>query len=140
MATTALTGEQLNSLLQFHMTGDGPVMVAASAIGADGRAVASDGSAPFSGQVFFNPDPGTVGTLQKRMFSGPWSLNMDFGLLKTVQLTERHLLELRMEAFNALNHPTFFVADQNINSASFGNVTDTLNQRRKIQFGLYYKF
>ncbi len=140
MATTALTGEQLNSLLQFRMTGDGPMIVAASAIGADGRGVASDGSAPFAGQAFLNPDPGSVGTLQKRMFSGPWTFNVDMGLLKTAQITERHLLEFRMEAFNALNHPTFFVGDQYINSASFGRVSDAMNQRRKVQFGLYYKF
>jgi hypothetical protein len=139
-AVTTLNWDQLNNLLQFRMTGNGPMIVAPSAIGPDGRAVASDGAAPFSGQAFFNPDPGTIGTLQRRMFSGPWSLNVDLGLLKMVKVTERHLLEFRMEAFNALNHPTFYVADQNINSATFGVITDTMNQRRKVQFGLYYKF
>jgi hypothetical protein len=57
--------------LKFRMTGIGPYFVAASAIGPDGRAVAPDGSAPFQGQVFFHPGPGTVGALQRRMFSGP---------------------------------------------------------------------
>ena len=54
-ANTTLTGGQLASLFQFRQTPTGPYSVAASAIGADGRAVAADGKPPFSGQVLF-PD------------------------------------------------------------------------------------
>src|SRR5437899_4925037 len=49
-ANTALNKSQLDDLLQFRMTGTGPVVVPGSAIGPDGRAVAADGAAPFSGQ------------------------------------------------------------------------------------------
>jgi hypothetical protein len=36
----------------------------------------ADGTAPFSGQVF-QPRAPTIGTLQRRMFNGPWTFDMD---------------------------------------------------------------
>lgn len=139
-ANTSLNKGQLDDLLKFRMTGVGPYFVAASAIGPDGRAVASDGSPAFQGQVFFHPAPGTVGALQRRMFSGPSAFNLDFGLQKTTRITERQSLEIRMESTNILNHPTFFVGDQVISSTSFGRITSTMFGRRLIQFGAYYRF
>lgn len=140
MANTTLDKAQLDDLFRLRMTGDGPYFVAASAIGRDGRAVASDREAPFAGQVFFHPEPGTVGGLQRRMFSGPWAFNLDFGIHKRTQITERHSIELRMEGTNILNHATFYVGDQNINSVSFGRIGDTFYEPRVIQFGMYYRF
>ena len=122
------------------MTGDGPVFVNASAIGQDGRAVAADGAAPFTGQVFFNPTAGSVGGLQRRMFSGPWTFNLDAGLIKHTQITERQSIEFRAEATNVFNHPAFVFGDQNINAVTFGQITETYSTSRRIQFGLYYRF
>ncbi|MFB3828520.1 MAG: carboxypeptidase regulatory-like domain-containing protein [Bryobacteraceae bacterium] len=139
-ASTTLNKAQLDDLLSFRMTGGGPYFVAPSAIGGDGRAVAADGQAPFSGQVFFHPGPGALGGLQRRMFSGPWGFQADLGVLKSTRIAERHSLELRMEAANAFNHPTFVVWDQRISSANFGRITSTLNWARVVQFGAYYRF
>ena len=139
-AVSALNKSQLDGLIQFRMTGSGPYVIAAPAIGPDGRGVAPDGSQPFNGQAFFNPAAGTIGTLQQRMFSGPWVFGLDFGLQKTTHITERHSVELRMEAQNILNHPAFFAGDQNINSTQFGQIASTFFGRRLIQFGLYYRF
>jgi hypothetical protein len=140
-ADTTLNKAQLDDLLQFRMTGNGPYFVAASAINPkDGRAVAPDGEAPFAGQVFFHPGPGTVGGLQRRMFSGPWTFNMDFGILKKTRITERQSVELRMEATNVFNHAAFAVHDQAIGSVNFGRITDTYTWPRIVQFGLYYRF
>src|SRR4029453_7091056 len=70
---TTLNGAQLDNVFGFFMTGSGPLTVNPPAINpADGRGVAPDGSPAFSGQVFFNPAAGTVGTMQRRFFSGPW--------------------------------------------------------------------
>ena len=139
-ANTTLNKSQLDSLFHLRQTGVGPYFLAASAIGSDGRGFAPDGRAPFNGQVFFHPGPGTLGTLQQRMFAGPWGFNLDFGLLKNTKITERHSVELRMEAQNILNHPTWAFDDQSINSLNFGRILRTLNDRRLIQFGLYYRF
>jgi hypothetical protein len=139
-ASTSLTKSQLDSVVKFQMTGNGPMIVSSSAINADGTGVNADGDPAFKGQVFFNPAAGTLGTLQRRLFSGPWTFNIDFSLLKTVKITERHNVELRMDAFNALNHPTFWAGDQNINSTTFGVVSSTLYSARIMQFGLLYRF
>lgn len=139
-AVALATKRELDKLLKLRMTGVGPYFVSASVIGADGRAVAPDGSAPFQGQVFFHPLPGTVGTLQRRMFSGPWASNLDFGIQKNTRITEKQSVEIRMESTNIFNHPTWYVGDQNIDSTTFGRITSTFFGRRLIQFGAYYRF
>ncbi len=139
-ADTALSGAQLNSIVSFQMTGNGPVIIAPSAINSDGTGVNADGSPNFKGQVFANPTAGTVGTLQRRMFYGPWSFDIDASLQKTVHITERHSVEIRFEGVNVLNHPSFFSGDQNINSTTFGVMASTFNPARVMQFGLKYQF
>jgi len=139
-ANTTLNKQQLDELFQFRMTGNGPYFVNASAIGSDGRAVAADGAAPFSGQVFFQPGAGTLGALQRRMFSGPWTFNLDFTILKNTKIRERQSVDIRMDASNIFNHPTFYLGDQTITSTNFGRITSTFFGRRLIQFGMYYRF
>lgn len=139
-AVAPLTADQLSQIVQFQMTGKGPYMVTTSAIAADGRGVAPDGSAPFQGEVFYNPSAGTVGTLQRRMFTGPNQFNMNASLIKNTKITEKQSLEFRADSFNVLNHPAFYAGDQNINATTFGQITSTVNDRRVIQFGLNYQF
>ena len=140
LASTFVTKSQLDNIVSFRMTPTGPYFVSASAIGSDGRGVAPDGSAPFNGQVFFNPAAGTLGGLQQRMFSGPWDFDIDFGVQKTTKITERHSIELRMESSNILNHPAFSSPQNSINSTTFGKITGTFYGRRVVQFGLFYMF
>ena len=137
---TTLTGSQLNDLFQLRMTGTGPMYVAASAIGSDGRAVAPDGSAPFTGQVFFEPAAGTIGSLQRMDMSGPSVWDLDFNLKKETKITERHSIELRMDATNVMNHATWVVGNQTVTSTTFGKITGNFYGRRLVQFALYYKF
>ncbi|HXS95675.1 MAG TPA: TonB-dependent receptor [Candidatus Limnocylindrales bacterium] len=136
---TSLTGSQLADVMQFRMTGNGPYMVAASAVGADGRA-ANPGAAPFSGQVFTIPAAGTIGTLAQRYFTGPWDTSFDFGVDKITRIGERHEIVLRMDSTNLLNHPAFVMGDQTVSSTTFGKITSTFNARRQIQFTLQYRF
>lgn len=140
-ATTALTAPQLESVVKFRMTGNGPMIIAQSAINPDDKTgVNNDGDPAFNGQVFFNPGPGTIGSLQRRMFDGPWNFNIDMSLSKSIKITERHAVMMRMQAFNALNHATFWAGDQNINDPAFGVVSYTLYAPRRVQFGLEYSF
>ena len=139
-AASNLTKAELDELLKFRMSSDGPFFVAASAIGSDGRAVAPDGQPPFSGQAFFHPPPGEIGALQRRWFSGPWTFNLDFALLKQMRINERHALEFRMEALNVFNHPTWIVEDQDLSSVNFGQITSSFYGPRRIQLSLHYRF
>lgn len=137
---TSMSQSQLNNVMQFRMTGNGPYMVAASAVGSDGRAAVAGATTPFSGQVFFMPAAGTIGTLQQRVFTGPWDTNFDFGLSKSTRIAERHEILLRMDSTNFLNHPAFSIGDQTVTSTTFGKITSTFNSRRAIQFTLQYRF
>ena len=76
-----------------------------------------------------NPKDRTYG-LHRNVMRGPHLINMDVALAKTTTITERVSLELRLEFFNALNHPEFaqptFVDNAtNINSPEFGQITTT---------------
>lgn len=138
---TTLTKSQLDDLMKLRFAGNGPYFFDPSVIGTDGRAIAPTGSAPFSGQVFFTPPAGSLGSLQRRLFSGPWDTGFDFSLAKSTKIFERQSIVLRMDAANFFNHPAFRIADQTVTSSSFGSVTQTaFTSRRVIQFTARYNF
>jgi hypothetical protein len=150
---TTDTLSQLQSISGLFMTGNGPYYISPSAISANGTGVAPDGSAPFAGQVFSNPGAGTVGTLQRRLLSGPWFKNYDMAIQKAIKITERQHIDFRADFYNLLNHPNFFAgtgaqnspATQNINATNFGKIVDQFYAAdgvgpRLLQFGLYYRF
>jgi hypothetical protein len=141
---TTLNKAQLDDLIGFRMTPSGPYFVAASAIGPDGRGTAADGTAPFAGQVFFNPPAGTVGTIQRNWFSAPSIWTLDTKISKTTRIAETQSIELRLDASNVFNHPNFVIGDQNINSTTFGKITSTVGrlstESRQLQLSLSYRF
>ncbi len=139
------THGQLSNLTGVFMTGDGPYWFNPANIGPNTQGVAPDGSAPFSGQVFFNPQPGGLGSLQRRVLNGPWYRNYNFAVSKIFKIYERNTLELHAEFYNVFNHPNFFINDQNVNSNGFGRFTQQFYSEdgvgpRVTQFGLYYRF
>jgi hypothetical protein len=122
------------------MTPNGPYMINQSAINkVDGSGVNAPGETPFTGQVFSNPNAGSISTLQRRMFSGPWGFYLDAALQKTVPIVEGQSLEIRIQGQNILNHPVFYPGDQNINSPTFG-VVNFSGTSRIMQFALRYRF
>jgi len=133
-------------------TGDTVYFVNPSVINpADGRAAAQAGSAPFAGQVFFNPEAGTVGNLGRRSFSGPWQWSFDASVKKAIAIGERHHVDLHFDLFNFMNHPTFYLypttagdyglaTPYNINSTAFGQITGMNFNPRVVQLGAYYRF
>jgi hypothetical protein len=142
---TTSTLSQLNEAVGFFMTGNGPYFVNPRHIGSDGRGAAPDGRAAFDGQIFFNPQPGALGSLQRRILSGTWYNNYNIAVHKKVKVTERQSVEFRADFYNPFNHPNFFVGDQNINNTNFGKITQqyyTIDGigPRMMQFGLFYKF
>jgi len=137
---TTLTLPQLQQLFQVRMTGAGPYYAAASAIGSDGRAVAPDGTAAFTGQAFYEPAAGTIGQLQRGILDGPSVWDFDFKVSKDIRITERQSVQIRMDSSNFLNHTTWYVGDQTTTSTTFGKITSQYYGNRLIQFALYYKF
>lgn len=138
---TSLTTEQIKKLFGTFILPDGRIFfIDPKVIGADGRGVAPDGQAAFAGQVFFNPQPGTVGSLGRFEFNGPTAYNIDFSIAKRTKISERVNFEFRAEFFNVFNNTVFFVGDLNVNSTTFGRINSTLTDPRVIQLGAKINF
>jgi hypothetical protein len=60
---------------------------------------------------------------------------LDTSLLKRFAIRERSYLQLRVEAFNLLNHATFAQPNTTASNSAFGTITTTSNRPRSIQIG-----
>jgi hypothetical protein len=133
-ASTALSISQLRNAIHLSFPTSGPfaadhvLLINPSFIGGNGRGAGADGLAcsPLVANGFCNPLPGQVGNLARNEFNGPVFFDEDLSIIKKIPIRESMNLELRGDAFNVFNHPTFFVGDQNINSATFGTVNSTV--------------
>jgi len=149
-AFTTLSRSQLRDAihLSFPSTSIGPLLIDPSFIGGNGRGAGPDGltCSPVVANGLCNPQPGQLGNLSRNEFNGPSFFDADMSILKAIPIRESMSLELRGDAFNVFNHPTFFVGDQNINSSSFGHVNSTLGSisngggARVLQIGAAFKF
>jgi hypothetical protein len=101
------------------------------------------GGAPvFDATQLTLPTLGTMGNARRRFFSGPGMENLDVTLSRSLFVKESRALELRVEAFNLLNHTQFFGAasvEGNISSGSFGQAVSAMSPRL-MQLALRYRF
>ena len=69
-------------------------------------------------------------------------VNLDMALAKEIALRESMGVNLRMEAFNSLNHTTLGIPDSNINDTNFGQITTlrTGTAPRVVQFSARFHF
>jgi hypothetical protein len=76
--------------------------------------------------VLVNPGPGTTGNVGSNLSAveGPSSLGLDMGLSKRVQIDESRWFELRADVINILNTPQWGNPNTNVNSTSFGRITN----------------
>jgi len=101
-----------------------------------GRAVGADTLANtpgFPGQVFFNPMAGEVGTLPILAFDGPPQFIVDLSASKRVKVWRSAGLQIRADLFNLFDTVNFYVADDDINSTTFGRINDTTTGARLLQ-------
>lgn len=66
--------------------------------------------------------------------------NFDFSVLKNFTIGEHIIVQPRVDAFNAFNHPQFQAANVNPTSSSFGVVNSQLNSPRSLQGGIHILF
>ena len=67
-------------------------------------------------------------------------VNFDFAVFKRTTIYENMNLEFRAEFFNLFNHPQFGPPNGAVTSSTFGQVTNTVNLPRLVQFGLKLNF
>jgi len=92
---------------------------------------------------FFVPAAGEASNVGRNFFTGPGFFNLDMTVGKKFALSETKNLEIRVEAQNVTNTPSFAVPDANLvlTSGSFGQVLgSTASTSRKIQFMAKFNF
>jgi hypothetical protein len=80
----------------------------------------------FDTTAFVQPVGAVLGNLGQNVYSGPALVAFDASLRRDIAIREGIGLTLRMQAFNALNHPVFANPNASLTSTSFGQVTSTL--------------
>jgi hypothetical protein len=93
----------------------------------------------FRTQDFAAAPTGNVGNGGRGTISGPGLNNWDLGLMKNTPINERVMTQLRAEFFNIFNHAQFTALNVNVDSPSFGRITNA-RAPRDIQFGLKLTF
>lgn len=92
----------------------------------------------------FDAAPGRFGNAGRNSLTGPGFANLDFAVLKNFGLRETQRLQLRIEAFNLLNHPNFDTPSRVYDSPNFGKVLSSnaygVKPPRQIQVALKYIF
>ena len=120
--------DQIKDLLGIYHVGDKLYWIDPKVIDtATQRGVGADNlanGATYAGQVFFNPAAGDVGNLPINSFDGPSQFSINLALSKRFRFLSRYSIEFKGEAFNLTNTPSFFVGDMNINSDTFGRITE----------------
>lgn len=94
----------------------------------------------FDPNAFLVPPNGTYGNLGRNSLTGPGLAELDIALIKSARLSERARLELRVEAFNVLNHANFntpnlivYTSRTAPPSGSAGVITGTSTTSRQLQ-------
>lgn len=150
---STLTNDEIQALVGVFRTPRGIFFINPSVLNVDpnvagsgtGRAAEGFSANPndnsFAGQVFFNVRPGETGNLGRSLINSPNTFNVDAALIKNFSVTERTRVQLRFEAFNALNSVNFLPSTQaaNINSTTFGQLTQTTSPR-VVQFAARFEF
>jgi hypothetical protein len=93
----------------------------------------------FDPSFFVQPALGNYGTAGRNILIDPGNYNLDFGLFKNFNFSERWKLQYRWEMFNAFNHANLGRPRSNINAARPGQI-DTTSGPRIMQMGLRLTF
>jgi len=118
-----------------------PSIICANGTGSGGYLHPSNSNSVCPGQIFFNPGPGTTGTLPRAFIDGPGYWNANAALLKNFRFTETMKLQFRMEAFNLFNNTNFQNNFQlaNIGGTTFGQIIAAYPSR-VMQVALRFEF
>jgi hypothetical protein len=88
----------------------------------------------------FESSGAQFGTLPRNSVTGPGQRRLDVSLSKLTRITGRTSVELRVEAYNLTNTPSFRNPVNDLGAANFGQITRTRGGPRLIQLGAKLRF
>lgn len=101
----------------------------------------SKGRSYLNTTCFTTPAPFTFGNEGRNDLRSPGVTNLDLSLVKTFPIWEGgRKLEFRTDFFNSLNQSALGVPDTTLTDSNFGQITNTAQTEREIQFALKVYF
>jgi hypothetical protein len=94
----------------------------------------------FNPSAFSTPAAYTFGNVGRNTVYGPGMQTMDLALVRSFVLAERLHMELRGEAFNALNHSNWGTPNRFVNTPQFATVTEASTPGREFQLSARISF
>jgi hypothetical protein len=94
----------------------------------------------FNVDDFAGPALYTYGNSGRNILRANHLIAVDMTVKKSFAISEARRLEVRAEAFNLANHPTFSAPNATIGAAAAGTITSTLNANRTLQAALKLYF
>jgi Carboxypeptidase regulatory-like domain len=94
----------------------------------------------FNTAAFATPAAFTFGNVGRNTVYGPARQTLDLALQRDVSITETVKLQLRAEAFNALNRTNLGTPNRFVNTPQFGTITEAATPGREIQLGIRLSF
>lgn len=89
----------------------------------------------FNSAAFATPAAFTFGNVGRNSIYGPGRQTLDLALQREFTVTEKVKFQLRVEAFNALNHTNLGTPNRFVNTPQFGTITEAATPPREIQLG-----
>ena len=89
----------------------------------------------FDPSAFSLPAYGSFGNAGRNIIGGPGLANVDFSVLKDIEIAEATTLQLRAELFNMLNTPNFLNPNIFFGTPGFGRLL-AARDGREVQFGV----
>ena len=94
----------------------------------------------FDTASFSTPVGAVFGNMGQNVYSGPGQITNNTSVFRSFPIHEAMSVQLRMDAFNSLNHPTFANPSTSLTSSSFGKVTGVTGAPRTLQFAATLSF
>jgi Carboxypeptidase regulatory-like domain len=94
----------------------------------------------FNPAAFATPAAFTFGNVGRNSVYGPGQQTLDLALQREFAVTETVKIQIRAEAFNALNHTNLGTPNRFVNTPQFGTITEAATPGREIQLGLRLSF
>ena len=94
----------------------------------------------FNTAAFTTPAAFRFGNVGRNTVYGPGRQTLDLALQREFAMTETIKVQVRAEAFNALNHTNLGTPNRFVNTPQFGTITEAATPGREIQLGLRVSF